>query len=265
MNEQLDLVTAPTPCELCDPYCEICEGSSQTCECAPQVVAVTPEELVRLQHLEGVVARGLSAFVEVGNALREIRDSKLYRETHPSFEDYVGERWGISRTYAYDLIGSSQVVERLSAIADVPPPSNEAQARELVPLLRRKDPELIPAVWRSLHEEHGADITARVVKVSVARIKGGAPAPLAGEYHPRRTVRRDSLAPHKPTNIQSAAKIVADVHNWIAGLELFLAGVEVGDHNREALDRLLDDLFPVAALLGGQLQRLSDALLVVAS
>jgi hypothetical protein len=43
----------------------------------------------RRTELENVIERGLSTFVEVGNALLEIRDSKLYRETHPTFEAYL--------------------------------------------------------------------------------------------------------------------------------------------------------------------------------
>lgn len=85
-------------------------------------------ERSRLEQLESVIERGLATFVEVGEALAEIRDSRLYLESHGSFEDYCRQRWGLGRSRAYQLIDAAAV----STIVDIP---NEAQARELVPLL----------------------------------------------------------------------------------------------------------------------------------
>ena len=45
-------------------------------------------EVARLAELELVIERGQKAFVAVGNALAEIRDQRLYRETHATFEAY---------------------------------------------------------------------------------------------------------------------------------------------------------------------------------
>jgi hypothetical protein len=46
-------------------------------------------ERARLKQLEGYMGLTRAA---VGAALRVIRDSALYRETHKSFEDYVEKR-----------------------------------------------------------------------------------------------------------------------------------------------------------------------------
>ena len=43
-------------------------------------------EAGRLQELETTIERGLQTFIEVGEALREIRDHRLYRGDHPTFE-----------------------------------------------------------------------------------------------------------------------------------------------------------------------------------
>jgi hypothetical protein len=53
-------------------------------------------ELENLDRLEAVVRRGLDTYAEVGEALAEIRDAQLYRETHRSFEAYLRERWGVN-------------------------------------------------------------------------------------------------------------------------------------------------------------------------
>jgi hypothetical protein len=58
----------------------------------------------RLAELEAVIDAGLPTFQSVGRALLEIRDKKLYRISHPTFEDYCQSRWDISRSWAYRLI-----------------------------------------------------------------------------------------------------------------------------------------------------------------
>src|ERR1700750_3396885 len=56
---------------------------------------LTPAEIEILDQLEAIVQPGLGAYVDVGDALAEIRDRHLYRDSHPSFEAYVHERWGV--------------------------------------------------------------------------------------------------------------------------------------------------------------------------
>jgi hypothetical protein len=58
---------------------------------------LTPSETARLAHLEALAQRGLGTYVEVGNALTEIRDLHLYRGTHSSFEPYLRDRWRAGR------------------------------------------------------------------------------------------------------------------------------------------------------------------------
>ncbi|MGK7955143.1 MAG: hypothetical protein AB4063_07755 [Crocosphaera sp.] len=70
------------------------------------------EERDRL-HLERKVER---AFYEAGKALKEIRDRRLYRSTHKTFEDYCQERFGHSRQKANFLIAGSQVYDNLTTI-----------------------------------------------------------------------------------------------------------------------------------------------------
>ena len=126
----------------------------------------------RLAELELVVERGLQTFSEVGAALLEIRDRRLYRETHASFEAYCRERWQLSRPAAYRAIDAARVVDVLSPIGDSP--ANEAQARELVPLLREGEPELVGAM-RELREQYGDTFSAvnvkRVVENRLQRIE----------------------------------------------------------------------------------------------
>src|SRR5438309_439896 len=58
------------------------------------------------------------AFWAAGKALQVIRDARLYRDTHATFEDYVEQRWDMARSPAYRLIDAWPLAERLSPMGD---------------------------------------------------------------------------------------------------------------------------------------------------
>lgn len=89
-------------------------------------------QIDRLAELEEIIERGTVTFVEVGNALIEIRDSKLYLRSHHSMGAYVRERWGFGRQYAYKLMDAARIA-KVSPTGDIP---NERQARERIRELR---------------------------------------------------------------------------------------------------------------------------------
>lgn len=129
--------------------------------------ALSRTERTRLRELEDAVERELQTFYEVvGNALMEIRDARLYRETHPTFEAYLDERWSITRGRGYQLIDAAAVSTVVDA-AGLPLPANERQARALVPLWR-EDKERMLDVYRELHEEHGDALTADIIRAQYA-------------------------------------------------------------------------------------------------
>lgn len=131
----------------------------------PDALALVPTQ--RLTELEGVIERGLDTFVDVGRALLEIRDERLYRDGYSNFEAYCEGRWQFSRPRAYQLIDAAQVATALSTTVDTPP-ANEAQARELAPLMR-DDEQAVVEVWRDLREAHGDRVTAELVRKAVSR------------------------------------------------------------------------------------------------
>ena len=127
---------------------------------------LTIVEESRLEQLESTIDRGLKTFVEVGKALLEIRDSRLYRETFGTFEDYCRDRWGMERRQAYRLIDASNAVANVSHGTQTLPTS-ERQARPLTSL----EPEQQREVWAEVVGTHEPkEITAAVVKETVERI-----------------------------------------------------------------------------------------------
>ena len=98
----------------------LCADGFSTSTIIPEVVnnqAITEtdeltyeEERDRL-HLERKVER---AFYEAGLALKEIRDRRLYRNTHKTFEEYCLERFGFTRMAASYKIAAAKVIDNLS-------------------------------------------------------------------------------------------------------------------------------------------------------
>lgn len=129
---------------------------------APGGNGMTPAEKRHLGALEKRIAAGLQTFREVGSALLEIRDSRLYRDTHASFEAYCQERWSINRTVAYRFMDSAKVVQ---VLGDPPDLKNEAQARELITLL--DEPEKAKKVWKAVEER--SETTHKPVTANLIR------------------------------------------------------------------------------------------------
>lgn len=119
---------------------------------APATEELSAQELGRLAELEQTVRAGMKTFVEVGTALLEIRDSRLYRGEHGTFEAYCQAAFGFSRRRGNQLIQAAEV-------GTMVPIDNERQARELVPLL--DEPEALVAA----HAQAGADGPATAEKI----------------------------------------------------------------------------------------------------
>ncbi|MBA2558393.1 MAG: hypothetical protein H0V07_00615, partial [Propionibacteriales bacterium] len=109
----------------------------------------------RLHELEVVIERGLTTFVEVGEALATIRGSKLYRFTHTTFEAYCKERWGFTSGRARQLMDSAEIATTVAV-------ANDAQARELAPL--KDDTEALLNAWDEVQKRTNGHPTAAVVK-----------------------------------------------------------------------------------------------------
>lgn len=123
-----------------------------------EVATLSSSDVALLARLETTIERGLGTFLEVGSALMEIRDKRLYRETHGRFEDYCQERWGFKRNYANKLIASAEVVALVEPMGTTVPTS-ERQARELAPLLG--EPEQLREAWEEA-SANGSPTTAKV-------------------------------------------------------------------------------------------------------
>lgn len=120
---------------------------------------LTSEEARRLRDLERVVQQGLETFYRVGKALMEIKESQLYRAGFPNFDAYCRAKWKMGRAYAYGLINTAEVMERLAGRFDVLP-RNEAQVRPLLSL----PPEKQLHAWDMALRTAGSSLTQAHVR-----------------------------------------------------------------------------------------------------
>lgn len=167
---------------------------------------LTYDEADRLAECEQVIERGLATFVDVGTALLEVRDSRLYRAQYPTFEAYCGERWNMTARRANQLVAASEAVANLGTTVPILPTS-ERTARELAGLT----PEVQREVWqKAVETAPNGKITAAHVR-AVTRLNeavadapddvqevierfGVSDADTVGELVRLRNARRDTFA-----------------------------------------------------------------------
>ncbi|MBD2492560.1 hypothetical protein [Aulosira sp. FACHB-615] len=159
---------------------------------AVEVPELTSEEQSDRLHLERRVER---AFFEAGKALMELRDRRLYRSTHRTFEEYCRDRFGYTHRRVNYLIAGSVVFDNIAMgticsqnreadetgtncsqnekVDTTRPnrsrilPTNEGQVRPLAQL----EPQQQVEVWqRAVQVAKGKVPSARIVTDVVKRI-----------------------------------------------------------------------------------------------
>ena len=153
----------------------------------PENVAVEVEVVEELSedeqrdrlHLERRVER---AAFEGAEALRELRDRRLFRSTHKTFELYCQERFGFTRRRVDYLISGSEVYDNLKMRTNCSQneeakteinysqifPTNENQVRPLTKL----EPNEQCKAWQQAVDEAGGKVpSGRIVKDVVEQIK----------------------------------------------------------------------------------------------
>jgi DNA adenine methylase len=136
---------------------------------------MTKAERAQLTQLEDVLATAHRWQTEAVKALVLIRDRKLYRLTHPSFEKYAQQKWGYERAYLYQLCQWGETIQNLSAFAGAVP-ERESHARPLYSL----SPEDQRTVWKKVIAKNptpatkDVEVVAREFRSPVCRQHTGA-------------------------------------------------------------------------------------------
>ena len=236
------------------------------------LVTLTVAEREFLDDCEATISRGLMTFVEVGQALIDIRDNRLYRATHAAFEDYCVDRWGFTFQHAGRLIDAATITQLISTpigveINNEPPvdavPANEAQARPLAKLLphpmaepedKAAAEEKIRETWNEAVETAPRDaegkpkVTAKHVETTLTRREAAKETGAPPDAPPPATTKPDRKQNRRPIT------------------DAFRDGAYDLTKTVERLERLADDdRFPrnaeqVARVVRGDLLRAVDLL-----
>lgn len=143
--------------------------SASKAECLMGSKLSAPERKAWKQHLR-TIQRGWDTFVEVGQALKEIRENRLYREEFPTWEAFCRQIVGSSKTQANRQIQASALVIEMREMTpngvksdpDLPLPANEAQARVLAPI---KGAEKRWEVWEAaVRQSDGNQVSAEMIQ-----------------------------------------------------------------------------------------------------
>jgi hypothetical protein len=162
------------------------DSGKQTDGHEAQPATLTTEERNLLYSCEQIIRGNVIGFYQTGTSLAMIRDGRLYRETHPTFDAYLAAQFDMSRARACQLIGAAAVVDHLrgtSTIVNVLP-ATESQVRPLLKLSvqagreRVLDLDTITAAWSEVIRRAPTDatgsptITAKLVALVVRELLG---------------------------------------------------------------------------------------------
>tara|TARA_Y100000310_G_C20587358_1_gene766170 strand:- start:414 stop:1364 length:951 start_codon:yes stop_codon:yes gene_type:complete len=122
------------------------------------------QERARFAALEEVVEKNLTGFIAIGDALREIKESGLFRDRFETWEEYLSGRWGhafSSRQQAARLMAASSVVENVQ-----PTDEQRAQLKEThVRHLAKLEPEAQREAFdKALDASTDGKLTEKLVK-----------------------------------------------------------------------------------------------------
>ena len=183
---------------------------------------LSSDETLELERCETIIQRGLKTFFEVGAALLRIRDLRLYRTTHATFEDYCQLRWELGRRYVNQIIAASQVHANLGAMAPKQLPSNERQAR---PLTKLPDPALQREAWQQAvaTAPDGRITAAHVAQVVQQFLREAEPAPSSTPAPPATVIDVRPLDATEPPTLAAVQARNAELEQRLATVQAILA------------------------------------------
>ena len=156
--------------------------------------AVTAKDETDFKTFDGIVRKGVAAYMECGAALREIHDRKLWRVAgHKTWEEYCRKVVGISKPYAHRIVRATEISLELQKSlpigndSKVILPIMETQVR---PLQQLEDPEKRAAAWKLATYRAGGQPTQLEVTEAVFEILD----PLAEKPKPEsRSAKRSGI------------------------------------------------------------------------
>lgn len=128
---------------------------------SPNLVETEREDL---EAAEAAIDSLRVAFWAAGKGLQLIRDARLYRAKYSTFDDYLEDRWQMTRQQASRLILAWPLAEKLASTGGR---LNERQVRALLPVASAHGDDAAAVVYQAAHEAavevDGVTVTAEVL------------------------------------------------------------------------------------------------------
>src|SRR5206468_225623 len=160
------------------------------------VTPLSQQEKIRLRSLVQKVEHGVSTFLEVGAALIELRSSRLYRETHSTFESFCRDTFGLARSTCDGMIRSASVAQTLKENGiELAPTTSEAVLR---PVAALPSPELQRATWRLIESASPRCGPTQPVASKIARVIKNAIEPAESNDNGHKPRSREHTAREVP-------------------------------------------------------------------
>jgi hypothetical protein len=180
----------------------------------------------RLADLESRIRRGLESFVEVGNALAEIkaRNGFMLRGAK-TFDEYCSKTFGFSERNGYRMIAAAETAKKVEdAVGEKP--RNEAAARELKAVAH--DPDLIKRVNDRLQKSKLTVATATAEKIHEIVEKIRPQSKPMFEEKPEKKPALPQLSDTCPICHQQPQNYIRREDGWHCGIAACNAPVMVG-------------------------------------
>lgn len=181
-------------------------------------------QVSELKERETIIERGKQAFIEVGQALMEIRERGGFKIAgFDTFETYCRERWGFDKTSASDYIGSAQVAGLLGK-------PNNLNHTKAVELARLASPSEVDKRKKVIDIEAVQEVAAKIdfSKATVKDVARAVDAKLAERrnstvtYHNQPAIHatRGTVPLAGNSHVYTVSKLLwpEDVENLLASL-----------------------------------------------
>jgi hypothetical protein len=151
----------------------------------------------RYEVLKEKIRTWLDDRLKIGDALREIREGKLYKNEYSTFEEFCDQEYGLKHSQAYRLIEAVEIKESLNSSPVGDKIQNERQARALKP---------VPVEQRAQVVEKAAEkgpVTARAITEAAIEVAAPKPEPLAKKAEEKKPQYLDKTGYQIPDAILS--------------------------------------------------------------
>jgi hypothetical protein len=132
------------------------------------VEELSPEEYIALLTAEHLIGEEFKGSIDVGLALVEIRDRRLYRTEYPNFPAYYRIKWHFDQKKVHSLTATAEAHKAITTGANLPVPQSAFQLRPLSGLT----PDQARLAWEhAVKMSGGRKITERLVRAAVLELK----------------------------------------------------------------------------------------------